>query len=183
MKSESMAAVVVALSGTVLLVVLLAKALISATHFAALIVCLAAVCLIVFGFRRVSEFSLSVKECKVLFHKVEQVKAELDEMYSGIHHLKRYPLTLDKEKMKELGLEGGFALSAAVMRYTAGALKRERERLARIFVKQRPAEEIAKAILDGSLDELVFKWSGPEAPLDAPPKSVAAREAEKEGTS
>jgi hypothetical protein len=82
----------------------------------------------------------------------------------------------DRPKMQELGLAGGhIAFSDAVMRYTTGCMKRERERLARIFIVEKPPAKLAEAILDASLNDKVFKWNGPEAPLDAPPKSHAER--------
>ena len=80
--------------------------------------------------------------------------------------------------MAEIGLKEGVPVSSAVMRFPAGCIKGERERLASIFVKKKSSEAIAKAILDNSLDDKVFKWAGPETPLDAPPKSVEQRKQE-----
>ena len=55
------------------------------------------------------------------------------------------------------------------MNYVMGCAKRERERLARIFVAEKTGDSLAQAIVDGSLDMRVFKWVGPGAFLDDPP--------------
>jgi hypothetical protein len=70
------------------------------------------------------------------------------------------------------------ATGHATVRYVAGCIKRERERLARVFVTEKSPERLAEAILDATLDEKVFTWNGPETPLDTPPKSTAEREVE-----
>ena len=102
-------------------------------------------------------------------------------MYGGIEKLKSQPFVLDKEKMRELGLKGDtLAMAGATMRYQAGCIRRERERLARIFAVEKDPEKIAEAILDNSLDEKVFKWHGPETPLDVEPVSRGDRDKQKE---
>jgi len=58
-------------------------------------------------------------------------------------------------------------------------MKRERERLARIFVQEKQPQKIAEAILDNSLDDGVFKWSGPESSLDKPPHPIAEEQKDK----
>ena len=88
-------------------------------------------------------------------------------------------MKLDHDKQRQLGLDGGhMALSSAVMRYAAGVVTRERERLARIF-ESHGMKEVAQAVRDTSLDDNVFKWNGPEQDLDVSPKSVEQREREK----
>jgi hypothetical protein len=127
---------------------------------------------------RVEEINL--KEFKLVLAKLEQVKAEIEEMYGGIDAIKRQPYIMDKAKLASLGMSDGTqTFGNSVMRYTAGCMKRERERLARIFVTDKTPEKLAEAILDASLDDLVFKWNGPEHTLDDPPKSLAQREAEE----
>ena len=116
---------------------------------------------------------ITLNEIKQVQQKIEITKSEIVEMYGGVENLERKPLVLDSSKMKELGLSGGaFPTASAVMRYSAGCIKRERERLARIFVNEKNPEEIAKGILDDSLDDNVFKWKGPEFPLGEPTTSV-----------
>ena len=81
-------------------------------------------------------------------------------------------MKLDGDKQNQLGLKGGSVLNASsVMRYTAGVVSRERERLARVF-ESHGMQEVSQAVRDTSLDDNVFKWNGPEQDLDVPPKSV-----------
>lgn len=108
------------------------------------------------------------------------VKGQISEFYSEIRHLKQGKLVMDKEKMKELGMSSGhLTKSDAVMRYPAGCIKRERERLARIFAENKTPDKVAAAILDDSLDDKVFKWNGPEVPLDVAPVPHEDREERK----
>ena len=82
---------------------------------------------------------------------------------------------LDKEKMAALGLRSNsIAVSGGVMRYTVGVVQRERERLANIFIASGMAN-VAALILDTSKDDLVFKWVGPETPLETPPVPAPPR--------
>jgi hypothetical protein len=82
---------------------------------------------------------------------------------------KREPIRMDDTKYKELGLFGGGITDAhSVVNYIMGCMKRERERLARIFVAEKTGNNFAQAIVDGSLDMNVFKWVGPSALLDDP---------------
>lgn len=178
MKAHGLIALGIAVVGISLFTTLLGTNLIGERAYASLIIALAFVCLAIYGFTRLKE--LDLKNLKLTLDQIKQVKAEVEEVYSGISHLKRNPMIMDGEKMKELGHNSGIPVGGAVMRYPAGCIKRERERLARIFVKERPPEKIAEAILDSSLDEKVFKWNGPEVGLDVSPKSYAARQKEKE---
>ncbi len=118
---------------------------------------------------------MTLAEIRQVKSEVEEVKQDIVEMYGGIDNLRKEPFVLDDAKMNELGLRGGVATASASMRYPAGCIKRERERLARIFVSAKSPEKIAEAILDSSLDAKVFKWNGPETPLDAEPNSVEQR--------
>lgn len=106
--------------------------------------------------------------------------SEKGNMYGNISHIEFQPMQMGTVEMAELGHEGaGLPTNSAVMRYAAGCVKRERERLARIFILQKSPQAIAEAILDCSMDDHVFKWNGPEVGLDAPPKSAAQRRIEK----
>jgi len=146
--------------------------------YISLIAIVAMVALVIHGFSRLKE--LDLKNLRMTLKEVKQVKQEIEQMYGGIEKYRREPLVLDGEKQEELGLSGGFPATSAVMRYPAGCIKRERERLARIFVNEKTPENIAKAILDNSFDDKVFKWNGPESLLNDPPKSVAQRKTEEE---
>jgi hypothetical protein len=119
---------------------------------------------------RVLELNLKLTELKVVLQKAEEVKAEIKEMYGAIHTLNREPFVLDETKQKELGLGkgGGLVFGATLMRYVAGAMRRERERLAQIFFNEKKSEQLARALIDKSKDEMVFKFRGPEVSLDVP---------------
>ncbi|MFA6134585.1 MAG: hypothetical protein WC869_11280 [Phycisphaerae bacterium] len=147
---------------------------------------LALVCLVIPCLPRLLELDLrnlrmTLSELRQVKSEIETVKAGIEEMYGGIENLRRAPFVLDGPKMAELGLSGGsIATAGGAMRYTAGCIRRERERLAKVFVTPKAPDKLAEAILDNSLDEKVFKWNGPEAILDAPPTSLAERERKKQ---
>lgn len=178
MKYKTSAPAIVSASvGITLFTTLLLIGKLDALAYTALVSLTAIAGLAIFLSSRLSE--LDLKNLRLVLREIEQVKAEIEEMYGGIEKIKRAPLVLDEEKGRALGLElGTVALGGAVMRYTAGVMKRERERLAQIFITGRSGEKIAEALLDGSKDDLVFKWNGPETPLETPPKSISQREAE-----
>jgi len=176
MEKESVASLLIGISGVTLFTGLLTTGIISESVYLMLLVPLALVSIAILCLPRLRE--LDLKNLKLTLSELKQVKNDIAEMYGGIKNLRKAPLVLDDEKMKELGLKtGSAALVTAVMRYTAGTMKRERERLARIFVRQKPPDEIAEAILDNSLDDKVFKWCGPEVPLDREPVSAGDRAA------
>lgn len=155
-------------------------------YFALILVALLAA-LAIAGFPRLQELNLRslkiiLREIKDVQQQVEKTKAEIAEMYGGIEDLQREPLVLDKKKLAELGIGTCLTTGSANVRYVAGCIKRERERLARIFVNQKAPQDVATAILDASLDDNVFKWNGPEAALDVPPKCVEQRQAEKKSS-
>ena len=110
------------------------------------------------------------------------VRGQISEFYSEIKHLKQSKMVMDEEKMMELGIGPPFIApsTSALMRYTTGTIKRERERLARIFAEERPPDKVASAILDDSLDDKVFKWNGPEVLLDKAPVSYEKRKEKEE---
>jgi hypothetical protein len=177
--ARAISAVVIAVVGTAFLTSLLAKNLIGVAPFAVLAPTVWVIALIVYLAERLREFSL--KDLSVKLDEVRQVKAEAEELYSKIDHLQQSTMTLDDERMAALGTAGGARASInAAMRYPVGCMKRARERLARIFAEPRSPEKIALAIRDDSYDDLVFKFNGPETPLDAPPVSLAERRAKAE---
>ena len=149
----------------------------------------------VYAFPRLAEIDLknlrltlreveeATSEARDATKRLEEVKREVAEMYGGIERLRKEPFVLDDDKQRELGASGKKTLvfGSDTMRYPAGCIKRERERLAGIFVnmEKKTPQQVAEAILDGSKDDLVFKWMGPEAGLDVPPKSLQQKEAEK----
>jgi hypothetical protein len=181
---RAVAAVVIAAAGLTFLTALLASGLIQPRHFCLLAPIVGLIAVAIYLAERLREFSL--KDLSVKLDEIKQVRAEAVELYSKIEHLQQSTMKMDREVMEALGLGGGkLVTGSAVMRFTSGCIKRERERLARIFAEARAPATIAQAILDGRYDELVFKFNGPEVPLESPPVSVderAARAAAKEGT-
>lgn len=185
MKTQAITAASLGIGCVVLFTTLLLVNRISEITYASLLVSFTLICIVILVLPRLKELDLknlrlTLEEIKQVKTEVEGVKEDIAEMYGGIENLRRRPLVLDDAKMKELGLAGeSLPKASAVMRYLAGCIKRERERLAKIFIKEKTPEKIAQAILDGSLDEKVFKWNGPETTLDVQPKSVDQRDSQK----
>lgn len=130
---------------------------------------------------------VNVKEMRLVLAQLEKVKAEIDAMYGGIEKLKREPLKTDSEWHNRLGAGGGLVSSGAVMNYVSGCMKRERERLAQIFILGNTPEKTAAALVDHTKDDLVFKWEPGSVSLDVGPRSTedrrkakAAREASRQ---
>jgi len=192
MKAQAIVSGILAVVCVCLFTTLLVSGVVSEVIYASLLGVFALVCIVLLVLPRLQELDLknlrlTLREIRQVKAEVQEVKEDIAEMYGGIDNLRKQPLVLDKTKMEQLGLkipEGVHPLTAssmsAVMRYPAGCIKRERERLARIFVTEKNPEKVAEAILDNSLDDKVFKWSGPETPLDAEPKSPKERAKEKE---
>lgn len=168
MGKDRIAAVLVGVISAALFTTLLVVGKISEGCYSFLIGVSALVSIAVLCHARLKE--LDIKNLKLILADLKQAKAEIVDMYGGIENLRKAPLVLDDAKMRELGLDTGhLAAIDAVMRYTAGCVKRERERLARVFVNEKNPEQLAHAILDNSVDDKVFKWNGPESTLDAEP--------------
>lgn len=74
----------------------------------------------------------------------------------------------DEETIKtKLKTGGGIPKTEAVVRFVAGCMKRERDRLALLVSNaggpdNEQAKALAKAIMDPSVDEKVFEWVGPQ---------------------
>jgi Sec-independent protein translocase protein TatA len=176
------ASIAVALIGMIFATVLLALKLIGSVSFLGVLGLFAVCALIVFFAERLREFSL--RDMKVTLREIKEERARVEEMYSKLEHLQTVTMQLDKERIESLGLASGhLATGEAVMRYPVGCIKRERERLSRIFAQEKSPELIARAIVDDSMDDLVFKWNGPEVPLDTPPVSSEERDKRKRSQS
>ncbi len=188
-------ALIVGLSAVAFFSLLLYSRLLGELAYSSLVAGSAVVALVIYGFPRLAELDLknlriilrevkeAATEAKDAAQRLEKAKREVANMYGGIENLRREPYILDESKQSELGLGGkGLVMASASMRYPVGCIKRERGRLARIFVNvhEKSPEELAQAILDSSLDDRVFKWNGPESSLDTPPKSAEERKAEVE---
>lgn len=170
MKRESVVSFLLGIGGLTLFTTLLVRGTVSQLTYFGLLMPLALVCIVILCLPRLQE--LDLKNLRLTLSELKQVKAEIAEMYGGIENLRKAPFVLDDTKMKELGAQSTVAFTSVVMRYPAGCIKRERERLARIFVNEKSPQKIAEAILDNSLDDKVFKWNGPETPLDQEPVPI-----------
>ncbi|HEV7280303.1 MAG TPA: hypothetical protein VGN57_08840 [Pirellulaceae bacterium] len=62
---------------------------------------------------------------------------------------------------QSLGELRGVPTSGALVRYVAGCMKRERERIARIVESTQDPQEVARLLRDESEDAHVFKLAGP----------------------
>ncbi len=174
-KPSTVVSILVGVGGIVLFTALLAEAKIGEASYVILLGMLFLICLAISVLTRLRE--LDLRSLKLTLDRIEAVKAGIEELYGGIDHLRKAPLVLDKLRIENLGLRSGhIATGDAGMRYTVGCIKRERERLARVFVNAKMPERIAEAILDGRMDDKVFKWNGPEVSLDQPPTSVEERQ-------
>lgn len=181
MRGETLAAIAFSIAATTFSVALLVFKQIGEVAFVALVALFALVALAIHSLSRLRE--LDLRSLKLTLHQIEAVKREVSEvkdeiqaMYGGIESIRRSPLVLNNAKMAELGLDGnGLALASATMRYPVGCIKRERERIARIFIAEPSLAKLAQAILDNSLDDQVFKWAGPESVLDDAPVSLQER--------
>jgi len=157
MKPESISSCLLGLIGVLLFTILLVYEKISQVTYSALLIPLALVCIVILCLPRLQELDLknlrmTLQEIKQEKAEIETLKSEIVEMYGGIDNLRKAPLVLDKAKIQEFGLVGGsLASDDAFMRYIVGCFKRERERLARIFVSPKSADKLAEAIVDNSL--------------------------------
>jgi len=171
--SEKAAALCIGGSCTILFVTLLVANKIGPGVFATLIGFTMLVSIAIAVISRLQEFNL--REMKLILEKIEKTKAEVEQMYGGIEHLKFDRVKPDEAYYNNLGLfaSGGFIHCGSVVNFVMGCMKRERERIAKIFINDKSPEQVAAAIVDGSLDKKVFKWVGPGASLDDPPPPAA----------
>ena len=141
MKAQSIVSGVLGIVCVSLFTTLLVLGRISETTYLVLLVSFALVCIVLLVLPRLQE--LDLKNLRLTLAEMKQVKEGIAEMYGGIDNLRKQPLVLDGPKMEELGLQGGsIPAASAAMRYPAGCIKRERERLARIFVTEKtPGED------------------------------------------
>lgn len=70
---------------------------------------------------------------------------------------------------KTLGELRGMPTSGALVRYVAGCMKRERERVARILETTQDPKEVARLLRDDSWDHEIFKLAGPLQQLPEKP--------------
>jgi hypothetical protein len=144
--------------------------LITPIVYASLMLPLALVCLAIVCLPRLTE--LDLKNLRITLTELKQVKAEIEDMYGGIENIRSAKYVLDDKRIETLGLKVNkdaiptASLAPALVRYIAGCIKRERERLARVFMNPKQGEKLAQAILDGTYDDRVFTWAGPEKTLD-----------------
>lgn len=129
------------------------------------------------GFKIVlNQIQTAVSEAQEERQRIEKSKDELAEMYGEVRKLRREPFVMDGEKTSKLGIGSGPVINGGtIMRYVSGVVTRERERLAKTFVNPKDPEALARAILDGSHDDNVFKWIGPGSRLEDPPKTATQR--------
>jgi hypothetical protein len=170
-KNSIVAVSVVAVAGTALFTTLLITHLIGPVSYVVLmsvVILTSWVCVLHPRLKK-----LDLKNLTLTLDRIEKVTARAERMYGSIDNLQRVPLVLGYDKMMELGVNAScFSTNpGAIMRHVAGSIKRERERLARIFVAH-GKPEVAEAILDASFDERVFKWYGPEIGLDVEPQPL-----------
>ena len=173
----SLWSVAIAATGIVLATTLLVKGQVGEPSFLVLIA-LASICaLAVFLSPRLR--ILNLKEMKLVLERIEKVKADIDAMYGAIDGLKRAPMITDAEWQSRLGGGAFLITGGTVMNYVSGCMKRERERLAQVFILGNSPEKTAAAIVDHTKDDLVFKWEPGGVPLDQPPRSRAERQKAK----
>ncbi len=170
MSRYALSATITGISGTLIFTGLLTTRLVTPAVYAGLMALLALVSLALVSLPRLAE--IDIKNLRMTLSELKQVKAEIEDIYGGIENIRNAKYVLDESKIEALGLKvnkGHIAtasLAPALLRYVAGCIKRERERLARVFVNPKDGDRLAEAILDGTYDDLVFRWAGPETTLD-----------------
>lgn len=173
-KRRVIAAVVIALVGVVFATACRYHDLVSEWPFVTLVSVAFFITLLVLAWDRLREVDL-----RNLRMKLAAAQQEAQEKAAELRDLK-FMFRMDSSKMEALGLKPGtLVMASAVMRYCAGCIKRERERLGRAFAETDALENVAKAVVSEEHDDLVFKWAGPETSLDVPPKSLQERQRQK----
>ena len=175
MKSQisQFVAIGTAATGIALAVTLLSVHLVSEATFLIVLTIAALSALAIYLSPRLLEFNL--KEMKLVLDRIERVKADIDAMYGETENLKRPTMKNDNEWHERMGAGGGLVMVGAVMNYVSGCIKRERERLAQVFILGNSPEKTATALVDHTKDDLVFKWEPGSVSLDKPPRSVEDR--------
>jgi hypothetical protein len=91
----------------------------------------------------------------------------------------------DDESQRRAGIGAGAGAPRAfdVVRYVAGCVQRERERVARLLRAAHVEDQLVAAVLDEADDAKVFRWRGPGAKLDDPfaPAEINGRAQEHHG--
>jgi len=177
-KPRVIAAVVIAIAGIGFATACRYLELVSEWPFIPLVALGPFAALVLLGWDRILELNL-----RNLSMKLDAAQQEVREKATELRQVK-FMYKMDSSKMRSLGLKPGtLVIASAVMRYCAGCIKRERERLARAFADTRGPENLAKAIVSEEHDDFVFKWAGPETSLDVPPKSLEERRKQSENSS
>jgi hypothetical protein len=184
-KPVTFAAIAIGVSGTALVVTLLAVGLINQVIFAATWALPVFAGILVYvsprlqraDFRRLTVVLRRVEEAT---KRAEAVESRLSTIYGDTSNLAHTPFS-PVGKYEELGVGEGRRIMTgqSAVNYVTGCMTRERARLARVFVEQKTPEKLAEAILDASLDMRVFQWAGPGATLDTVPKTATQRRVEE----
>jgi len=155
--------------GTILLIlftVLLVTKQINELTYSAVIVGSMLVSITIAVLPRLSE--LDLKNLRLVLAEIKKTKTEIEELYGGIENIKRIRTTSVNHTALGLNATPGQLTGHMGQRYVMGCMKRERERLAKIFVAERPPEKLAEAILDITFDQKVFLFTGPGFSIDDP---------------
>lgn len=170
MNKHSLSSIIIGIFGTILFTALLIRELLTPVVYVSLMVPLAFVCISIVCMPRLLE--LDLKNLRITLAELKKVKAEIEDMYGGLDNIRSTKYILDEQRIEDLGLKYNknaipdSSLAPAMVRYITGCIKRERERLARVFINPKEGERLAEAILDGTYDDGVFTWAGPESNLD-----------------
>lgn len=124
---------------------------------------------------------LNLREAKLVLQEVKNIKADLEAMYGPLEGIKLDPDTYDNKWPERMGVGNSLITAKTVVQYVSGCITRERERLARAVIVDPSAERLAQAIVDRSMDDLVFKWFPKSVGLDRPPLSSEERAKRKHG--
>src|SRR2546423_1408378 len=126
MKKESFGAIAVAVTGISLATALLLGHRVGELSFTGLMAGTVLLCIAVLTLPRLEEFDL--KNLRIKLQELKDIKAEIDQMYGEIKHLRREPIEIDRGKAEALGLQGdGGLVASGAMRYVSGCMTRERE--------------------------------------------------------
>jgi hypothetical protein len=184
MNKHSISSIIICIFGTILFTALLSLKLLTPVVYGSLMVSLALVCVAIVCLPRLSE--LDLKNLRITLAELKKVKAEIEVMYGGIENIRSTKYVLDERRIENLGLKynknaiPNSSIAPAMMRYIVGCIKRERERLARVFINPKEGEKLAEAILDGTYDDGVFTWAGPESKLDKTQSEILSKISEDE---
>src|SRR5690606_26923740 len=113
------------------------------------------------------EFNL--RELSVKLDRFEVAVAKVEARYCSIEDIRPERLRADREWLSQMGGRASAVNAFGVMGYVAGCMTRERQRLAQIFRQEHSPDTRARALMDPSKDELVFRWEPRSVSLDDRP--------------